>query len=150
MSKDLQLAAWLTEALLRTESFSGLRQGLDLCLRTVDAISGTQSIRSIEDGDRELRAAPSPGWARCSIFRCVQRPWSPPGTHWLNYKDSRTVGYEEQAKTTRRRRRGQSKIDEGKLAPEVFDKAFAETPKAFYRQGGEGPGCLPRDARKPR
>ena len=29
-SKDLQLAAWLTEALIRKEGFSGLRQGLDL------------------------------------------------------------------------------------------------------------------------
>src|SRR5437764_15430084 len=29
-SKDVQLAAWLTEALLHQEGFSGLRQGLDL------------------------------------------------------------------------------------------------------------------------
>src|SRR5690349_10419800 len=29
-TKDLQLAAWLTEALLHQEGFSGLRQGLDL------------------------------------------------------------------------------------------------------------------------
>src|SRR5271156_2404477 len=31
VSKDLQLAAWLTEALLQTERFNGLRQGLELC-----------------------------------------------------------------------------------------------------------------------
>ncbi|MGH9665358.1 MAG: ImpA family type VI secretion system protein, partial [Bryobacteraceae bacterium] len=29
-SKDLQLAAWLTEASLKKEGFGGLRQGLDL------------------------------------------------------------------------------------------------------------------------
>src|SRR5208283_4227043 len=29
-SKDLQLAAWLTEALVRTEGFAGLKQGLQL------------------------------------------------------------------------------------------------------------------------
>ncbi|MBP1624759.1 MAG: ImpA domain protein, partial [Acidobacteria bacterium] len=28
-SKDLQLAVWLTESLLKTESFAGLRLGLD-------------------------------------------------------------------------------------------------------------------------
>src|SRR5512147_2611348 len=32
-SKDLQIAVWLTEALLKLESFSGLRSGLDLINR---------------------------------------------------------------------------------------------------------------------
>jgi len=32
-SKDLQLAAYLTEALLQVEHFPGLRQGLDLTFR---------------------------------------------------------------------------------------------------------------------
>src|ERR1700751_3793828 len=30
VSKDLQLSSWLTEALLQTERFPGLRQGLNL------------------------------------------------------------------------------------------------------------------------
>jgi type VI secretion system protein ImpA len=30
-SKDLQVAVWVTEALLRTEGFAGLQQGLTLC-----------------------------------------------------------------------------------------------------------------------
>src|SRR5260370_18511141 len=30
-SKDLQLAVWVTEALLHTEGFAGLRQGMELC-----------------------------------------------------------------------------------------------------------------------
>src|SRR6202046_4011156 len=32
VSKDLQLAAWLTEAMLQTERFGGMRLGLKLCL----------------------------------------------------------------------------------------------------------------------
>src|SRR5579863_4238311 len=35
-SKDLQLAAYLTEALLQTERFAGLRQGLDLIYRLLN------------------------------------------------------------------------------------------------------------------
>src|SRR5580704_13732927 len=31
VSKDLQLAAWLTEALLHTEQYNGLCQGIGLC-----------------------------------------------------------------------------------------------------------------------
>ena len=56
------------------------------------------------------------------------------GYSFLAYKDSRTVGYEEQAKTDKDRKARSTMIDGGKLAPEVFDKAFAETPKAFYAQ----------------
>src|SRR5713226_5325872 len=35
-SKDLQIGAWLTEALVRREGFSGLRDGLDLLTGLVD------------------------------------------------------------------------------------------------------------------
>src|SRR5277367_2597727 len=35
-SKDLQLAAWLTEAVIRKEGFAGLRQGLNLCFGLLD------------------------------------------------------------------------------------------------------------------
>src|SRR5450631_1512386 len=36
-SKDLQLAAWLTEGLLHTEQFSGLYSGLELCRNLLDS-----------------------------------------------------------------------------------------------------------------
>ena len=35
-TKDLQLAAWLTEALLKRKSFAGLKDGLALCYGFVD------------------------------------------------------------------------------------------------------------------
>ncbi len=57
ISKDLQLAAYLTEALLQTERFAGLRQGLDLTYRLLTEFWDTV-YPVIEDGDRELRARP--------------------------------------------------------------------------------------------
>src|SRR5258707_3186110 len=56
-TKDLQLAAWLTEALLHQEGFSGLRQGLDLLRGLIENFWDTL-YPEIEDGDVELRAAP--------------------------------------------------------------------------------------------
>src|SRR5258707_226184 len=56
-TKDLQLAAWLTEALLRTEGFSGLRQGLDLTRGLIAEFWDTL-YPEIEDGEMDLRAAP--------------------------------------------------------------------------------------------
>ena len=46
--------------------------------------------------------------------------------------DSRKVGYEDQAKTDKERQTRSDLIEAGKLPPEILDKAFAETPKAFY------------------
>jgi type VI secretion system protein ImpA len=56
------------------------------------------------------------------------------GYSFLVYKDSRVVGYEDQVKTDKDRKNRETMLQNGKLAPEVFDKAFAETPKAFYTQ----------------
>src|SRR5260370_589320 len=56
-SKDLQLAAYLTEALLQTERFAGLRQGLDLTYRLLTEFWDTV-YPPVEDGDLELRAGP--------------------------------------------------------------------------------------------
>src|SRR6185437_3221322 len=56
-SKDLQLAAYLTEALLQTERFPGLRQGLDLTFRMLTDFWDT-AYPLIEEDDRELRARP--------------------------------------------------------------------------------------------
>ena len=57
VSKDLQLAAWLTEGLLATEQFAGLCQGLTLCNALLTTFWETV-YPVIEDGDRELRAKP--------------------------------------------------------------------------------------------
>lgn len=134
-SKDLQLAAWLTEALIYTERFAGLRQGLDLCRRLVAEFWDTL-YPEVEDGDREMRAKPLIwiGYALDIPLRSV--PLVEQGSFsWISYQESRTVGYEDQAKTEKERSSRTKLIDkEKKLPPEVFDKAVAATAKAFYAQ----------------
>src|SRR5215471_2801816 len=56
-SKDLQLAAWLTEALVRREGFAGLSSGLDLLSGLVEQY-WEHLYPEIDDGDAEMRAAP--------------------------------------------------------------------------------------------
>src|ERR1039457_980751 len=56
-SKDLNLAVWLTEALVRLEGLGGLRQGLDLIDALIDRF--WDSLYPLpEDGDEEMRAGP--------------------------------------------------------------------------------------------
>ena len=55
-TKDLELASWLTEALLKQNGFGGLRDGLLLCYGLIEKFWDTVYPR-IEDGDLERRAA---------------------------------------------------------------------------------------------
>jgi type VI secretion system protein ImpA len=131
VSKDLQLAAWLTEALLATEQYAGLCQGLTLCNGLLANFWET-IYPVIEDGDRELRAKPLSWMGSMLDVPVRSAPLVREGYSWFAYKDSRVVGFEDQAKTDKDRKTRAKLIEDGKIAPEVFDKAFADTPKAFY------------------
>src|SRR5687767_2072114 len=56
-SKDLQLAAWLTEAAVKREGFAGLVESLYLLRGLIDNFWDTL-YPEVEDGDLEMRAAP--------------------------------------------------------------------------------------------
>lgn len=132
-TKDLQLAAWLTEALLRREGISGLTQGLalmrDLMVEFWDTVHP-----ELEDGDAELRAAPL-DWIGSRLTLAVRRvPLTKGGHGHLAFAESRDVGYESAAQESDdKRRRRQEKIDEGKLSAEDWDQAVESTPLAFYQ-----------------
>jgi type VI secretion system protein ImpA len=130
-TKDLQIAAWLTDALLRTEGFAGLKQGLDL----IQGLLGTfwdGLYPQLEDGDAELRAAPLE-WIGSKLVLPVQSaPLNKAKHGWLDYTESRKLGYEEQADSDDKKAARAKLIELGRVAPEAFDKSFAETPKVFY------------------
>jgi type VI secretion system protein ImpA len=130
-SKDLQLAAWLTEALLAMEHYAGLGQGLTLCSDLLTNFWETV-YPVIEDGDRELRAKPLSWMGSMLDVTLRSAPLVSEGHSWFAYQDSRKVGFEDQAKTDKDRKTRAKLIEDGKIPPEIFDKAFADTPKAFY------------------
>jgi type VI secretion system ImpA family protein len=141
-SKDLQLAAYLTEGLLQTEGFAGLRQGLNLTYRLLTEFWDTV-YPIIEDGDREFRARPLSWIGSFLALPLRSAPLVSEGYSWFVYKDSRVVGYEDQLKTDKDRKTRAKLIEDGKIGPEVFDKAFAETPTDFYLKAEKDlDGCL--------
>jgi type VI secretion system protein ImpA len=128
-TKDLWIAAWLTDALLRREGFSGFAVGLKLCHGLLDKFWETL-YPLIEDDDLGLRAAPL---AIKLDVQVRQVPLNREGHSWFLYTESRKVGYEDQAKDPNQKKARENAITkEKKLPPELFDKAFNETPKAFY------------------
>ena len=130
-SKDLQIAAWLTEALVRTEGFAGLQRGVQL-LQGLTSTFWETIYPLLEDGDSELRASPLQ-WIGTSLGQTVRLvPLNRAGNGWLDYTESRKIPSEEQADSDEKVNARRLALSEGKLAPEMFDKSFAETPKAFY------------------
>jgi type VI secretion system protein ImpA len=131
-SKDLQLAAWLTEAALRSEGFPGLLAGLRLLQGLVENFWDSLHPE-MEDGDVEMRLA-SLDWVGSRLDQAVhQAGITRNGLDWFQFKQSRQVGYEADAaaSTAKAEARAQA-IAEGKIRGEDFDSAFSATPKAFY------------------
>jgi type VI secretion system protein ImpA len=132
-SKDIEVAGYLIEGLVQTERFAGLRQGLDFSLQMLAQFWDTL-YPIIEDGDLEARSGRLEWIGKKLAIPVKSVPLSNAGYSYLLYQQSREVGYEDQAKTDKEKKVRSTAIDAGKLAPEVFDKSFAETPKAFYAQ----------------
>ncbi len=133
-TKDLQLAAWLTEALLKQRGFGGLKDGLALCCGLVDKFWDTL-YPEMEDGDAESRGAPL-GFVGVKLDIPLKLvPVVEKAKYgMLDHQQSKDVGYEDQVKGDEAKKKRAALVKEGKLTPEAFDKAFEETPKKFYAQ----------------
>jgi type VI secretion system protein ImpA len=139
-TKDIQLAAWLTEALLKQHGFDGLADGLDLMRGLVENF-WEGLYPELEDGDAEMRATPLE-WVGSRLDEAVRQvPITNSGLNWTAYKQSRSVPYEadtsgNEAKSKLR----ETALAEGKMTPEEFDEAFAATPTEFCtgQQAGLG------------
>jgi type VI secretion system protein ImpA len=133
-SKDLQVAAWLTEALLKTQGIVGLRDGLDLLKGLIEGFWDTLHPE-IEDGDVEMRSAPL-DWVGGRLDRAVKdAPLTRGGLSWFVYKDSRKVPTEEEAGgSSAKAETREAAVADGKVTPEEFDKSVDSSPKAYYVQ----------------
>jgi type VI secretion system protein ImpA len=135
-SKDLQLAAWLTEALLKREGYAGLRSGLGL-MRSLLELFWDQLYPPLDPEDDYGPASVRAGaLERIGLFDIPikQVPLNKAGHDFLKYRESRSVGYEADAGADEAKSDARAKaIAEGKLPPEEFDASFATTPKPFYK-----------------
>src|SRR5688500_11387403 len=132
-SKDLQLAAWLTEGLLRKEGIQGLRQGIELLQPLLQQFWDGVYLE-LDDGDAEIRAAPLE-WVGMKLDMSVRHaPVTADRRSLVDYRDSRKVPTKEvaEADSDRAAEREQA-VAEGKLTPEDFDASFAATPTEWYR-----------------
>ncbi|MBI4877702.1 MAG: type VI secretion system protein TssA [Acidobacteria bacterium] len=131
-SKDLQLASWLTEALVKTDGFAGLRQSLEMIQGLLDDF-WDGLYPELEDGDAELRAVPLE-WIGSRLDEPLRfAGLTKQGYDWFQYKDSLGVPTDDEASSDSKKAETRAaKIADGKITPEQFEESFKNTPKAFY------------------
>ena len=140
-SKDLQMAAWLTEALVNTEGFSGLVAGLKILTGFLRDY-WERVYPEIEDGDLDFRIGPielmnDKVWLAVKQIPLTDKD-ATPGYSWLQWQESRQVGYEADIRNQygdvdeNKKRARNASIAEGKITAEDFDAAVARSSKAYY------------------
>lgn len=141
-SKDLWIAAWLTEAWIYEYDLPGLTSGLQLIQGLLENFWPVLYPEPEEDGDLELRASPlewlgsyfDPGKGSSPIVALNKIPLTEGGLHRFHYQESRRIGSEADVRGNDARTKARDlAVKEGKLTPEAFDKDFAATPKIFYK-----------------
>ncbi|HYL65116.1 MAG TPA: type VI secretion system protein TssA [Candidatus Methylomirabilis sp.] len=142
-TKDLQIAAWLTEAVLARDHIAGLRQALDFLKGLLETFWDTM-YPEIEDDDVEMRSAPL-AWVGSKLDAAVRRlPLTKNKLDLLKYQESRRVGYEadcegNEVKTAARN----AAIEDKKCTGEEFDDAVRATGDAYYEKlAGDLVGAL--------
>jgi type VI secretion system protein ImpA len=142
-TKDLWLAAWLTEAWVKQSGFGALKEGLTLCHGLVEKFWDTL-YPAIEDGDMEVRAAPLEFLGTRleiplkSVRLVAKEPYG-----FTDVQEARKLGREADAKTDEAKKSRAAAIKQGRIPLEAIEKCFEETPKAFYANGEKDlDGCV--------
>lgn len=140
-SKDLQLAAWLTEALVNRNGFTGLYDGLKLLSGLLEAYWDTL-YPEIDEGDLEARANAIDMLNRPFFLAAVQKvplTGNPVGANYsyLEYQDSTKFDFPDdlEALEFEGRERAiqlkQTAAAEGKITGEQWRNAKKATRRAF-------------------
>ncbi|MGC1617919.1 MAG: type VI secretion system protein TssA [Candidatus Acidiferrum sp.] len=133
-SKDLQLAAWLTEAVMFRDHIGGLREGLDLLRAFMETFWDTL-YPEIDDGDLEFRAGPLE-WLGSKLDGAVRRlPLTKSKLDCFKFQESRRVGYEADSTASEEKAAARAAaIAEKKCTAEGFDEAVRATGDVYYEK----------------
>jgi type VI secretion system protein ImpA len=131
-SKDLQIAAWLTEALLKRYGIGGLRDGIELIVGLHDRFWDSMYPAIPEDGDLESRSGPLI-WLDKELAIAVKgspltKPVKGRAYSYLHWEESREVD-----NLARKNPAALSAaLEDRKITGEQFDRAVTGTPLDQY------------------
>jgi type VI secretion system protein ImpA len=138
-TKDLKIAAWLTEALVHLEGYGGLASGLRLLQNLMEAFWETL-YPGMEDGDLDYRAAAltflNEKLPEAVYAVAVCDPAATKGYSYYDWEESRSVGFNQNLEKEQKDHR-RMLIAEGKISGEAFSAAVAAGSTGFYNQSKE-------------
>lgn len=127
-SKDLRLAAWLAEGLVKLDGLPGLAQGVETCAHLIERF-GAQIHPAPEEGDQERRIG-TLSWFVARLAQLTRQVplTAAPGYSLNDYEAARQVQMQLQ-------RNPDAELDrEDKVTLERFAAAVAKTDKVRYAQ----------------
>ena len=140
-TKDIQIAVWLIEGLIKKQGFAGLNAGLTI-LESFIRDFWDYVYPLAEDGDMDYRSGPLEFLNDKIALSIREIPLTDEkaseGYSWNRWQESRQVGYEKDTKNQwgdtddNKVRARQDQIEEGKITAETFDAASAKSSKGFY------------------
>jgi type VI secretion system protein ImpA len=133
-TKDLQLAAWLTEALLRRQGFGGMLTGVSVVRGLLEQFWDTVYPLP-EDGDLEMRVAPVE-WVGAKLLLPIRLAPCLGRLSCADLDAARAIPSEADAKgdSDKQKMRAQA-IDAGRPTPEDVEAEAASISKAMLRTG---------------
>lgn len=135
-SKDLQLAVWLAEALIRKEGFPALADSFHL-LRELQVRFWENLYPELEDGNPEFRTTSQEWFAGRCDYLLRRIPMTKKGLDWFKYNKAHDTSRERaamagQASDEDKRTARDRAVAEREEAAQEFKESFEATPKAFY------------------
>ncbi len=142
-TKDLQVAAWLLEALIRTEGFAGVDTGLTILVGLLEHF-WEHVYPEAEDGDLDYRCGPFEFINDKLSMLLKEIPLTDmrtsPGYSWFHWQESVKVGKEADtlnqwgSSDENKKRARDLLIEDGKLTGEAFEAAVQSSSRDFYEQ----------------
>jgi len=135
-SKDLQLAVWLAEALVRKEGFAALSDCFNL-LRELQVRFWDSLYPELEDGNPEFRATSQEWFAGRCDYLLRRVPLTKKGLDWFKYYEAHDTTRERaamagQGSDDEKRAARDKSVAEREAAAQEFKESFEATPKSFY------------------
>ena len=146
-TKDLQIAAWLTEALMQKHGFAGMTEGMALITSLLESF-WDDLYPEIDDDDLDYRIAPLEfildKMALGIKFLLITDKNKTTPCSLLKLQEAKIVGYEKDTvdqygdKDRNKQEKRLAMIEEGKMTAEDLDGFVAATTKEFYLELAAG------------
>ena len=134
-TKDLRLAGWYIESLVRKEGLGVLVPSIELVLKLEENFWDTIHPEPDEDDKSlDLRVGAVEGFASLLAASLKVSALTRDKIDWFGYTDARAIGFEADATNDAKRAARKDAVDRGKLTGEDLQKSIDGTPKAFYAE----------------